>query len=371
MALASLAVFAWDLTDRGVPVVGQLPRGLPAPTWPAIDAADFAELFVAALGVAFISFADTAVLSRTFAMKNGSAVDANRELAALGAVNVATGVFQGFPVTSSQSRTPVAHDAGAVTQITGVVGALMVALVVIVSPDVFGYLPDAALAAVVIAAVSRLVEVKGLTVLWAARRSEFVLALAAFVAVALSGPIVGTGIAIALSLLNFMRKAWRPHTAELVRVAGLKGYHDADRHPEGARIPGLLLYRFDAPLFFANGGFLEEDLLRRVDTASTPVRWVVITAEPITDVDSTAADELHELLSRLDERGVHLAFAELKGHVRDRLVPYGLVGRIGEDRFYRTVGQAVHAYVRETETPWRDWDDGAAANPDNRGTPPA
>jgi MFS superfamily sulfate permease-like transporter len=229
--------------------------------------------------------------------------------------------------------------------------------VIVLVPGAFEYLPDAALAAVVIAAVARLVEVRGVVRLWSARRSEFVLSVAAFAAVAVFGPIEGTGLAIALSLLNFMRKSWRPHTAELVRVDGLKGYHDADRHPEGHRVPGLLLYRFDAPLFFANGGFFEEDLMRRVDGASAPVHWVVVTAEPITDVDSTAIDELAEVLDRLDERGVRLVFAELKGHVRDRLVPFGLVDRIGEERFYRTVGQAVHAYVHEHGVHWQDWED--------------
>ena len=351
-----------DLHRRGVSVVGDLPGGLKAPTWPRVGWDDVPRILGAAVGVAFISFADTSVMSRTYALKTGQHVDSNRELLVLGALNIATGFAQGFPVSCSQSRTPVAEDAGARTQLTGLVSAAVVTLVLIFAPTAFRHLPDAALAGIVMAAALRLIQILGVTRLWQARRSEFVLAMGAFVAVAVFGPITGIGIAIALSLLNFMRKAWRPYSTELVRVDGLKGYHDAARHPEGRRVPGLLLYRFDAPLFFANGGHLLEDVLRRVDGAEVPVKWVVITAEPVTDVDSTAADELSELLDRLDERGVRLAFAEMKGTVRDRLVPYGLVDRLGVGYFFRTTGEAVHAYIRETGVDWRDWEDGAPAD---------
>ncbi len=354
---AILVAVVFDLGAKGVSLVGVLPRGFPTPSWPTVIGADFPKIVGAAVGVAFISFADSSVLSRTYALKTGQRVDPNRELMALGMVNVVTGLMQGFPVSSSQSRTPVAEDAGARTQVTGLVGAAVVATMVIAAPGAFRNLPNAALAAIVIAAVLRLVEVNGLVRLRAARRSEFVLAMAAFLAVALFGPIYGIGVAIALSLLNFMRKVWRPYSTELVRVDGLKGYHDVERHPEGHRIPGLLLYRFDAPLFFANGGYFEQDVLRRIDGADAPCRWVVVTAEPITDVDSTGADELSELLDRLDERRVRLVFAELKGTVRDRLAPYGLVDRIGSDRFYRTTGEAVRTYVRETGVTWQDWED--------------
>jgi high affinity sulfate transporter 1 len=349
-------VAALGLSDD-VPVVGELPQGLPTPAWPDVSASTVMDLLPAALGIAFISFADTSVLSRTFALRTRSNVDPDRELVALGSVNVASGFFQGFAVSSSSSRTPVAEEAGARTQVTGLVGAAAVTLLIVAAPGLFRDLPSSVLAAVVIAASLRLVELHGVARLARIRRSEFLLSLLAFAGVALFGAIVGVGLAVGLSLLDVMRRAWRPHTAELVRVDGLKGYHDVERHPEGRRVPGLLLYRFDAPLFFANAGYFAEDVLRAVDGAPGPVRWVVITAEPITDVDVTAADELHELLDDLATRDVTLAFAEMKGPIRDALDSYGLVERIGEERFFRTVGQAVKAYTHHAQIDWIDWED--------------
>jgi high affinity sulfate transporter 1 len=355
--LAGMAtVAALGLSDE-IPVVGELPQGLPTPAWPDVSAGTVAELFPAALGIAFISFADTSVLSRTFALRTRSNVDPGRELVALGSVNVASGFFQGFAVSGSSSRTPVAEEAGARTQVTGLVGAAGVTLLIVLAPGLFRDLPSSVLAAVVIAASLRLVELHGVARLARIRRSEFLLSLVAFAGVALFGAIVGVGLAVGLSLLDVMRRAWRPHTAELVRVDGLKGYHDVERHPEGRRVPGLLLYRFDAPLFFANAGYFAEDVLRAVDAAPAPLRWVVITAEPITDVDVTAAHDLHELLDDLATRDVTLAFAEMKGPIRDALDSYGLVERIGEERFFRTVGQAVKAYTQDADIDWIDWED--------------
>ncbi len=354
---ATLVVIWGGLADNGLAVVGDLPRGLPTPAWPDASWPDLVELLAAAVGIAFVSFADTSVLSRTYARRTHQDVDANHELAALGAVNVGSGLFQGFPVSSSASRTPVAEEAGARTQVTGLVGAAAVALLVVAAPSLFRYLPQAALAAVVVAASTRLVEVSGLVRLARVRRGDLVLSLIAFAGVAVCGARPGVGIAGGLSVLDVMRRAWRPHTAELVRVTGLKGYHDVERHPEGHRVPGLLLYRFDAPLFFANVGYFAEDLLRRVDHAVVTPTRVVVTAEPITDVDPTAAEELGHLLDDLAERGVTLEFAELKGHVRDTLDRYGLVDRLGRDRFWRTVGEAVRQHVRATGVDWVDWED--------------
>lgn len=353
---AAIVVRFAHLGSHGVSVVGDLPRGFPLPRWPGVAWGDLAEIVPVAVGVAFVSFADTSVLSRTYASKTGQRVDANRELFALGAVNLASGVLQGFPVSSSQSRTPVAEDAGSKSQLTGLVGAGIVAMLVLAAPMAFRYLPSAALSGIVITAALRLVQLGGVLRLKMARRSEFFLSLVAFAAVVLLGPIKGIGVAIALSLLNFMRKVWRPYATELVRVDGLQGFHDIIRHPEGDRVPGLMLYRFGAPLFFANAGFLEQDLLRRINEhGSGPgpdIRWVVVLGEAITDVDSTAAEGLGELLDILEARGVVLVFARLKGTVRDRLEPYGLVQRIGRERFYSTTSEAIAAYVAETGFTW-------------------
>jgi high affinity sulfate transporter 1 len=354
---ATLAVIWGGLADEGLALVGDLPQGLPTPAWPDASWSEVLELFAAAVGIAFVSFADTSVLSRTYARRTRQDVDPDHELWALGAVNIGTGLFQGFPVSSSSSRTPVAEEAGARTQVTGLVGAAVVAVLVVFAPSLFRYLPQAALAAVVIAASTRLVEIPGLVRLARVRRGDLVLSLIAFAGVAVLGAIPGVGIAVGLSVLDVMRRAWRPYTAELVRVTGLKGYHDVARHPEGHRVPGLLLYRFDAPLFFANVGYFTEDLLHRVDRSVVTPRRVVVTAEPITDVDPTAAEELGHLIDALAERGVRLEFAELKGRVRDTLDRYGLVDRLGRDRFWRTVGEAVRQHVSETGVDWVDWED--------------
>jgi high affinity sulfate transporter 1 len=352
-----LLAVAFGLDDRGIDLVGELPRGLPTPAIPDVAWGDLGTVFAAAIGIAFVAFADTSVLARVYALRQGARVDANQELVALGAVNIGAGLFQGFPVSGSQSRTPVAEDAGARTQLTGVVAAIALLALITLLPGLFRNLPEAALAGVVIAAALRVFTIRPMLQLRHRRRSEFVLAIATFAAVVFAGPVVGVGIAIALSLLNFVRRAWKPHTAELVRVDGLKGYHDVGRHPEGRSVPGLLLYRFDAPLFFANAQYFADEIVASVDRRSTPVRRVVVAAEPITDIDSTAAEVIDDLLDRLKGREVELHFAELKGHVRERLVAYELLDRIGADRFPRTVGEAVKRYVAETGTPWEDWED--------------
>jgi high affinity sulfate transporter 1 len=348
---------AFDLGTRGVALVGDLPTGVPTVRLPDTGWADLPTLLGAAFGIAFISFTDTSVLARVYALKRGDHVDSNQELVALGAVNVAAGLFQGFPVSGSQSRTPVAEEAGARTQLTGIVAAAGLLVVLLAAPSLFRHLPSAALAAVVLAAALRIFELRHTWQLATLRRSEFILSVVAAAGVVVLGPVQGVGVAVLLSLLNVVRRVWRPHTTELVRVDGIKGYHDSDRHPEGATIPGLMLYRFDAPLFFANAQHLRDDLLDRVDRSPTPVHTVVITAEPMTDVDTTAAVTLRELVAALGERGIELRFAELKGHVREQMESYGLVELIGTENFARTVGEAVKRHVGERRVPWVDWED--------------
>jgi MFS superfamily sulfate permease-like transporter len=314
------------------------------------------QLLAGALGVALVSFTDTSVLSRTFSLRRGDHVDENQELMALGLTNAAAGFFQGFSSSASSSRTPVAEASGARTQLTGVVGAVVVLMLLLWLPGLFRNLPSSALAAIVIASAIRLVEVRSVVRLARARRSELVISVVAFAGVAVLGVLPGLGIAVGVSLLNFVRRAWMPHSVELVRVDGMKGYHDVERHPEGRQVPGLLLFRFDAPLFFANADVFLERVVDLVDENKDTV-WVVVTAEPVTDVDSTAVDMLRRLHDELQRRHVTLAFAELKGHVRDVLDRFRLVDLIGENRFYRPVGEAVKAYVRAEGVEWTDWED--------------
>jgi MFS superfamily sulfate permease-like transporter len=322
-----------------------------------VSAADLAALAAGALAITLVSFADTSVLSRTFALRGGYKVDQNQELIALGAANVAAGFFQGFSISSSSSRTPVAESAGAKTQLTGVVGALCIALLLVFAPTLLQNLPNAALGAVVIAACISLVDVKSVVRLYHLRRGEFLLSIVCFLGVALVGVIQGIFIAVALALLGFIWRAWRPYDAVLGRVDGLKGYHDITRHPEAKRIPGLVLFRWDAPLFFANAEIFHEHVLQAVAEAPTPTKWVVVAAEPVTDIDITAADALSELDDELQRAGIELCFAEMKGPAKDRLKHYGLFTKLGADLFFPTLGQAVDRYLEAHQVEWLDWDE--------------
>jgi high affinity sulfate transporter 1 len=355
---ATLVVAAFDLAARSdLSVVGVLPQGLPPFTIPSVSLQDVSLLVAGAIGIALVSFADTSVLSRTFALRGGYEVDPNQELIALGAANIGSGLFQGFAVSSSASRTPVAAEAGARTQVTGLVGAGTIILMLIAFPGIVQNLPSAALAAVVIAAALSMIELAGLGVLYRHRPSEFALSIVCFLGVALVGVIPGIFLAVGLALLGFVKRAWRPYDAVLGRIDGQKGYHDISRHPEARRIPGLVIFRWDAPLFFANAEIFSDHVSRAVDQSPTRARWVVVAAEPVTDIDTTAVDVLRQLLRELAERQVRFGFAELKGPVKDELEHYGLLAEIGRDYLFPTVGSAVHAYVAESGVEWVDWQD--------------
>jgi high affinity sulfate transporter 1 len=358
VAGATFVVSFFDLAAQaGVSVVGSLPQGLPAFRVPAASPDEWGTLLAGAAAIALVSYADTSVLSRTMALRGGYEVNSNQELVALGAANMASGFFQGFPVSSSSSRTPVAESAGAKTQVTGVVGALAITLLLVLAPALLSDLPHAALGAVVIAAALSLVDVRAVARLYRVRRGEFALSILCFLGVALLGVIPGIFAAVGFSLLAFIWRAWRPYDAVLGRVDGLKGYHDISRHPEAKRVPGLVLFRWDAPLFFANAEIFLEHVLRAVAEAPTPTRWVVVAAEPVTDVDVTAADALAELDGKLQQAGIELCFAEMKGPVKDRLKHYGLFSQLGTENFFPTVGQAVDRYLAAHCIEWRDWDE--------------
>ena len=325
---ATAAVAVLGLADQ-VPVVGDVPAGLPAFGVPDVSFEDFKTLIPAAVGIAFVAFADTSVLSRSYAGRLRQEVDQNQELAVLGVANIATGFFQGFPISTSSSRTAVAEDIGARSQVTGLDGAAR--------PGVAADRRNRARArpAAVDARGHRDRRRPGPDRHRAARggcaagdgRSSL-LAMAAFAGVAVLGVLWGVGIAIALSLLNFIRRAWRPHDAVLGRVDNLKGYHDTERYPDARHIPGLVLYRFDAPLFFANADYFRERV--RALARARRRRWIVVAAEPITDIDATAGETLRGLIDELDADGIELAFAELKDPVRDRLRRYGIDDAIGD-----------------------------------------
>ena len=344
LAIAATTVF--DLAGHGVSLVGVLPKGFPPLTIPHVGVADLAPLFGGALGIALVSLADTISTSSAFAARTGQEVRGNQEMIGIGAANLAAGLFQGFPVSTSGSRTAVAERSGAKTQLTGVTGAALIILMIVLVPGLFRNLPQPALAAVVITASLSLADLSGTLRLWRQRKAEFLLSLAAFLGVALLGVLPGIAIAVVLSILNVFRRSWWPYATVLGRVNGLEGYHDVHMHPEAQRLPGLVLYRFDGPLIFANAKTFRDEI-RRLAKADPPPAWIVVAAEPVTDVDTTASDVLEDLDEELNARGISLVFAELKDPVRRKIERYGLTRTISPQHFFPTIESAVAAFRQQ------------------------
>jgi high affinity sulfate transporter 1 len=351
-ATVAVGVLGLD-QDAAVNVLGPLPQGLPSFTLPWVSLADLGQVVIGGCAVAMVAFADTSVLSRTYAAKTRTQVDPNQEMIGLGVANLAGGLFQGFPISSSSSRTPVAEAAGAQTQLTGVVGAVAVALLLVLAPHLLQHLPSSALAAVVIASAFGLFEFNDLRRIFRIQRWEFWLSVVCFAGVALLGVIPGIGLAIIIAVVEFLWDGWRPHHAVLGRVDGIRGYHDIQRYPAARLIPGLVLFRWDAPLFFANAELFQASVLEAVAQSPTPVRRIVVSAEPVTSVDVTSADVLAELAQKLRESGVELRFAEMKDPVKDKLRRFELLERLGAASFYPTLGAAVDAYLDEHAVDWK------------------
>ncbi|MFE5814455.1 SulP family inorganic anion transporter [Streptomyces sp. NPDC056479] len=349
--LAIGATTLFGLGEHDVDLVGTLPEGLPPLTVPDIRLDDLAPLAGGALGIALVSLADTISNASAFAARTGQEVRGNQEMAGIGAANLAAGLFQGFPVSTSGSRTAVAERAGAKSQLTGVVGAVLITLMLVLLPGLFRNLPQPALAAVVITASLSLADVSGTVRLWRQRRIEFLLCMVAFAGVALLGVLPGIALAVALSVLNVFRRAWWPYETVLGRVPGLDGFHDIRSYPQAERLPGLVIYRFDAPLFFANAKTFRDQVLRLARTDPAP-SWIVLAAEPMTDVDTTASDVLEDLDETLNAEQVHLVFAELKDPVRRKIDRYGLTRTIDPAHFFPTLESAVSAFRRRTGAEW-------------------
>jgi high affinity sulfate transporter 1 len=349
LAIAATTVFS--LADHGVSLVGVLPKGFPPLTIPHVGLADLAPLLGGALGIALVSLADTISTASAFAARTGQEVHGNQEMIGIGAANLAAGLFQGFPVSTSGSRTAVAERSGAKTQLTGVVGAALIILMIVLVPGLFRNLPQPALAAVVITASLSLADLPGSVRLWRQRKTEFCLSAVAFLGVALLGVLPGIAIAVALSILNVFRRAWRPYQTTLGRVDGLEGYHDVHSYPQAEHLPGLVIYRFDGPLFFANAKTFRDQIRRLAHTSPSPT-WILVAAEPITDVDTTASDILEDLDETLNAAGISLVFAELKDPVRRKIERYGLIRTINPQHFYPTIGAAIAAFRDQTGAAW-------------------
>jgi MFS superfamily sulfate permease-like transporter len=349
---ATIAVGMFGLADQGVKVLGEMPSGLPSFALPLVAAADLKAIVIGGVAVAMVSFADTSVLSRTYAAKLKTRVDPNQEMVGLGAANFAAGLFQGFPISSSSSRTPVAEASGSKTQLTGVVGAISVALLLLVAPNLLKNLPNSALAAVVISAAIGLFEFADLMRIYRIQRWEFWLSIVCFAGVCAFGVIPGIGIAIALAVIEFLWDGWRPHFAVLGRVKDLRGFHDVKRYPDARRVPGLVIFRWDAPLFFANAELFNERVKEAIAASPTPVKRFVVSAEPVTSVDVTSADMLVELEEWMRKAGIELRFAEMKDPVKDKLRRFELLGKFGGEGFYPTLGAAVDDYLEDHDVEW-------------------
>lgn len=358
------AIIFQRFAQLSIDTVGSLPTGLPSLDVPTVPHDQWERLALSSVAIALIAFADTSILSRAYSQRLGDDVDSNQELRALGGANLATGLFQGFPISSSSSRTPAAEQAGAKTQLTGLIAAMGLGIVLLFAGDIFRDLPAATLSALLISSAIALIEIADFKRLWSTYRTDGYLALAALVGVTIAGVLWGIGVAIVLSILAFLWNAWHPHIAVLGRAPGVKGYHDVSRYPDANRVPGLLIFRFDAPIFFANAELFRDSILRAEQASPEPIALVVIAAEPITDLDSTAADVLAALDRELDAKGIELAFAELRDPMKDRLIAFGLVEQVGAARFYPTLGTAVRDYVERSRVDWVDWEDAAMGQQD-------
>ena len=351
VVLSIIAASVFDLGDRGVSLVGVLPDGFPPLTLPVIGLSDIGPLLVGAAGIVVVSLADTIATASAFAARAGTVVNGSREMIGIGTANIAAGLFQGFPVSTSGSRTAVAEQAGAKTQVTGLVGAVAITLILLLAPGMFRNLPQPTLAAVVIAAAMSLADVRGTVRLLHDRPTEFGLSMAAFAGVVGLGVLPGIGVAVALSVGNVFRRTWWPYQTVLGRVPGIPGYHDVRSYPTAEQLPGCQIFRFDAPVIFANARTFREQI-QELARSDPPPKWIIIAAEPITDVDTTAGAMLEDLDVALNETGISLVFAELKDPVRNKVNRYELTRVIDPAHFFPTLDAAVTAFQQETGTRW-------------------
>jgi high affinity sulfate transporter 1 len=335
-ATAISAIFG--LAAMGVKVTGALPQGVPTPSVPWTSASDIGPLLIAALGITLVSLTDTIATATAFAARRGDEIDPNQEMVGMGAANVAAGFFQGFAISTSGSRTAVAEQAGAKSQVTGVVGAGVVVLLLLVFNSLVADLPQTALAAVVIAAALSLMDISILRRYAGMRRSALVLSLIATIGVMLFGVLQGIVIAVVLSILLFFRRSWWPHGEVLGEVA-TGGWHSLEQNPGAMEAAGITVFRWEAPLFFANAGIFRVQIRRLVRDRQS--RWLILQCEAVTDIDVTAADMLEHLDVELNNQDVHLVFVELRGRLQDLIARYGLDETLDRDHFYPSIDVAL------------------------------
>jgi MFS superfamily sulfate permease-like transporter len=368
VVVATVVTAALGLADKGVDTVGTLPKGLPVPSFPWTGWSDLATLAAAAVGIVLVSLTDTIATSSAFAARRGDEVNADREMIAVGASNVGAGLFQGFAISVSSSRTAVAEQSGTKTQVASLVGAGLVALMLVAVPGLLKDLPQTALAAVVIMAAVSLADVAVLRRFAHVRKTALALSLVATAGVVFFGVLEGILIAAILSILLFFRRSWWPPGAVLGYVPELDSWHDVERYPEAKEREGIVIYRWEAPLFFANAGIFRQQI-RKLVRERKP-RWIVLQCEAITDIDITAADMLGQLDIELNAQGIHVAFVELRDRLRDRVKTYGLLETLDRDHFYPKLRFAMAEITAETQAEAVEATTGGTAADESAAGPP-
>ncbi|HEY6532792.1 MAG TPA: SulP family inorganic anion transporter [Acidimicrobiales bacterium] len=330
-----------SLSEHGVDTVGTLPQGFPTPSVPWTSFEDVGLLLLAAVGITLVSLTDTIATATAFAARRGEEIDPNQEMVGMGAANLAAGFFQGFAISTSTSRTAVAEQSGAKSQLTGVVGAGIVVVLLVFLNGLVADLPQPALAAVVIAAAISLTDLATLRRYWRVRRSALLLSLTASLGVILFGVLQGILVAIVLAVLLFFHRSWWPHGAVLAHTPGVEGWHSLEDFPDGREEPGIIVYRWEAPLFFANAGSFRREVQRLATRPGT--EWIIIQCEAITDIDVTAAATLESLDRELNQEGIHMAFVEMRSRLKDMALRYGLLETLDADHFYPSMESALSA----------------------------
>ena len=345
VAGATILSAVLGLAGEGVATVGSLPSGLPRPTLPWTSLSDVGPLLLAAIGIVLVSLTDTIATASSFAARRGDELEPNQEMIGIGAANVAAGFFQGFAVSTSGSRTAVAEQSGAKTQVSNLVGAGLLVVLLVFFNSLLADLPQSALAAVVIAAALSLVNLRALRQYARVRPSSLLLSLVASLGVIALGVLQGIVVAIFLAVLLFFRRNWWPHGAVLGRTEDTEGWHSVDELDGATEVPGVLIYRWEAPLFFANAGAFRQQIRRLVKEREPS--WVVIQCEAITDIDVTAAAMLEQLDEELNAAGRHMAFVELRSRLHDLMRGHGLFETLDRDHFYASIDTALDAIAND------------------------
>ncbi len=342
--LSTVAVAIFNLDGRGVAVVGEIPAGLPHFAIPQVSMGDFGSLIASAVGISLVGYSDNVLSARVFANRNNYKIDANQELLALGVANFGNGLMQGFPISSSGSRTVIGDSVGSKSQLFSLVAMVTVILVLLFLRPVLALFPKAALGAIVIYAATKLIEVSEFVRLYRFRRSEFILAILTTIAVLMTDILVGVGIAVSLSVIELFSRVARPHDAVLGKVPGLAGLHDIDDWEGAKTIPGLVIYRYDAPLCFANAENFKQRALEAIEAEITPVKWFVLNMEANVEIDITAIDMLSELRDELAAKNITFAMARVKQDLYLELERAGFLKNIPAEHIYPTLPTAIAAF---------------------------